>query len=199
MEANREWTIRQVQEALDDQLDVPIAWQRLFKNVERLAPEATVGDVLNGSPWNRLEVTLVVEQDRDAFLATIISKDAVAARSLLRRPVLPGLNKVVRDGNTALHWAISHRLDDVALAMIERPDFEVVNVYNRWGNTVLHCAAEIGHLDLCRAILARPDFLELSALNSGGTTAARWARGVGHVEVAELLERAEADRQWALW
>lgn len=202
LEASTEWTILQVHEAIEGQIRIPVDWQTLVKDTEKLAWEVPVASLISDKPSETLQLTLLVEEapepDPGALWAAIRGRDEATALQVLGKRQLPGLNNVDPAGGgwTTLHLAIDHNLPEVALAIVARPDYTCINLKTPWdGYTVLHSAAQRGYLPLCQAILGRADFCELLAVSNSWKTAWELARSIGEDAVAEFLGEAEADAQ----
>lgn len=198
VEAGRWWTIYQVHSAIAQKIDVPVEWQTLVKDKEKLPYEEAVGFLLPDD-LDTLQPTLVVVEEPGALpkACTPWRTEAVALQ-LLRQPQLASLNDVNESGLTALHSAIGHHLPAVAMAIIARPDFTKINARTSTGlgRTALHLAARDGQLQICQAILDRQDFTELLAVaDDEWSTVPRTACQRGHREVSEFLEAAEAHRR----
>lgn len=197
VQANTTWTILQVHEAISQQLEIPVDWQTLLKETEKLGWEVTVGSVVTGKTEEPLRLSLVVEEvpdlARGEFMEALTPSAQEEALRLLRRHRLPGLNEWHWSGGTVLHRAIDCGLRDVAVVIVGRKDFSLINVKDHFHCTALHLAAHEGYLEVCEAILARGDFVEALALTEEDMTAAQLARAQGHGEVAAFLERREAE------
>lgn len=195
LEACTEWSILQVHVAICEKIGVPVDWQTLLKDTEKLSWEVTVGSFITEGVES-LELTLLVEEVPEpepfALHEAIRRQDEATALQLLRRYQLPGLNNVSQGGWTVLSLAICMSMPEVAMALITRPGFSAINVANDRGWTALHCAAASGLLPVCRAILGRTDFNQLLTINENGETALQVARVWGHEAEAEFLQAAEA-------
>lgn len=130
----------------------------------------------------------------------ITRRDTAAALSLLQRPgPVPGLNSLYNGAPVVLKTMCA-RLETVAVAILAHPGFSWVNMKDDSGTSLLHLAAQRGRLAICQAILARNDFTEVLAVATNERfpgLASAVARLQGHVEVAEFLEKAEAQARRA--
>lgn len=200
VEATTDWTILQVHEAICEKINVPVDWQTLLKNTEKLSWEVAVGSLISEG-LEVLGLTLLVQEvpepERTALWIAINSRDVAAALQLLRRRQLPGLNELDQVGRTVLHWAIDCSPPEVAVAIVTRQDFEGINVRCQWGRTALHRAAFHGFLQVCKAIVGRADFTELLAVDGKHRTALQEAQSEGNHAIASLLQEAEAGMQGA--
>lgn len=64
VEASTEWTVRQVQQAICEKLNIPVEGQTLIKEREKLFSEATVGSLLPDEAVSSLQLLLVVQEVR---------------------------------------------------------------------------------------------------------------------------------------
>lgn len=116
-------------------------------------------------------------------------------------PPHPEVNLNHPDVGTILHWAASHKLHEVALAIVACKHFSLLNEHRGCDlSTALHIAAAEGMAEVVEALLHRFEFTASGALDADGFTALHGAAFRGHRRVVQLLLddpalRAAAARQ----
>lgn len=130
--------------------------------------------------------------------AIIYKRNHAKALELLKKPSVPGLNRIHDKNATLLHHAVDFiSPPDVALAILARPEFQHVNAATEAGCTALHLAAGAGTkmLPVAKALVAHPQFTALFARDSpdqDGRTALDIATSWEKHEMAQFLREAEA-------
>lgn len=165
------------------------------------APDADAADQtklggLEGSPTHPSGF------DPRALLAAAENGDAAQCLAILRDDphIDKTMNRMDKQGNTALTWAAYKALPDVCLKILALPAFSRLNVIDAQGNSALSWSAYQGLEEVCLTILAREDFKDQhNTMDDDGNTALHWAAERGLVKPCEqILARADFERVDAL-
>lgn len=99
----------------------------------------------------------------------------------------PLLNKLHPEDGSALHYAVSERFIEAALALAACSHFTMVNAKLKDGSTALHLAAANGLPAVVEAILSREDFYAAPDVDGDGFTALHAAAFRGELRCARMI------------
>lgn len=96
------------------------------------------------------------------------------------------------NGNTALHWAATHGMEEVAISLLDMQS-EADGIRNKAGETALDCAAKNLHTNVVAHFLKRQDPGRNVATCVSGWTSLHWATWYQRLDLVRSMVIAGAD------